>query len=63
MPNQQKPIVAITVPVSKAKELSGLGLTTIYDRIKTGELRSTLVGSRRLIFVDSLRALLERGAR
>lgn len=53
----------ITVPVSKAKELSGLGLTTLYERMKTGELRSTLVGSRRLVFLDSLRALLERGAR
>lgn len=53
----------ITVPVSKAKEMSGLGLTTLYDRMRTGELRSTVVGSRRLVFVESLRALLERRAR
>lgn len=63
MTTKQIPSGPITVPVSKAKELTGLGLTTLYQKMRDGELRSTLVGSRRLIFVDSIRALLERGAR
>lgn len=53
----------ITASVNRAREISGLGNTKIYELIKSGELRSTLVGTRRLIFVDSLRALLEKGAR
>ncbi|MHB2168020.1 excisionase family DNA-binding protein [Alsobacter sp. R-9] len=53
----------ITATVHRARELSGLGNTKIYELIRSGELRSTQVGTRRLIFVDSLRALLEKGVR
>lgn len=60
---QERLSAAITVPVARAREISGLGNTKIYELMKTGELKSTTVGSRRLVFVDSLRALLEKGAR
>jgi hypothetical protein len=55
--------IPITVPVVKAREICGLGNTKLYELIRSGKLRSTLVGSRRLIFVDSLRDLLEKGVR
>jgi hypothetical protein len=32
----------ITVPVAKAREISGLGNTKIYELIRSGELKSTL---------------------
>jgi hypothetical protein len=51
------------VPVAKAREISGLGNTKIYELIRSGELKSTTVRVRRLVFVASLRDLLERGAR
>ena len=54
---------AITVPVARAREISGLGNTKIYELIKTGELKSTTVGCRRLIFMDSLLTLLQKGTR
>lgn len=49
----------IVVSVAQARELlGGLGTTTIYSLMKTGELRSTSVGGRRLIYVASIRKLL-----
>jgi excisionase family DNA binding protein len=48
----------ITVTVPEARRISGLGNTTIYELIRTGKLKSTTVGTRRLIDFASLRDLL-----
>ena len=52
----------ITVSVAQARTMSGLGNSTIYELLRAGKIRSTQIGGRRLVFVDSLRALLESGA-
>lgn len=48
----------LTTTIAGAIEMSGIGRTTIYRLIKSGELKSVAVGRRRLIVVASLRALL-----
>jgi len=48
----------LTVTVAMAKNLSGLGNTTIWALIKTRKLESISVGRRRLIVFDSLQKLL-----
>lgn len=49
----------ISCTVKEAYAASGLGPTTIYALIATGELESVKVGRRRLIRVPSLRRLIE----
>jgi hypothetical protein len=48
----------LTVTVAMAREISGLGNTTIWALIKSGRLESTCVGHRRLIVYGSLEKLL-----
>lgn len=48
----------ITVTVTEAKRVTGLGNTTIYVLLGNGRLKSTKVGTRRLIYMDSIRELL-----
>lgn len=50
-----KPL-AVTVP--KAREISGLGNTTIWARIKDRTLETVCVGRRRLILYRSLERML-----
>jgi excisionase family DNA binding protein len=52
---QEKPV---TVTVQRAQAITGLGHTTIYALVKEGRLKSTTVGNRRLIFFESIEALL-----
>jgi Helix-turn-helix domain len=52
----------ITITIAKAREISGLGNTTLYALIRGGELKTTTVGKRRLVFFESLMALLEKYA-
>ena len=49
----------LAVPVKEALEMSSLGKTKLYELINSGALDSVTVGRKRLIKVDSLRALLE----
>jgi excisionase family DNA binding protein len=49
----------ITATVREACEMTGLGKTTLYEKIADGSLRSRAVGRRRLIEVESLRQLVE----
>lgn len=49
----------ITATIKEACEMSGLGKTTIYERIASGDLATVTVGRRRLVKVDSLLRLLE----
>ena len=51
----------ITVTIAEFRRLSGIGRSRIYELLKTGELESIHIGSRRLILIDSSRRLLERG--
>ena len=44
----------LTITVKQALELSGLGLTKLYELINSGELETVFVGRRRLITYRSL---------
>jgi excisionase family DNA binding protein len=50
--------VPATISVRHACELSGLGRTTVYKEISAGRIRSTKVGSRRLVIRQSLMEFL-----
>jgi excisionase family DNA binding protein len=49
----------LTCTIGEACDVTGLGRTTLYELIGTGRLRTTTVGRRRLVLVDSLLALLK----
>lgn len=49
----------ITATVKEACEMSGLGKTKLYELIGDGSVATTRIGRRRLVKVDSLRAVLE----
>lgn len=44
--------------VAEAAEVAGIGRTKLYAAIKSGDLRSTKKGGRRLVPVDALKAWL-----
>lgn len=48
----------ISVTVQIANEATGVSRSVLYEMIKAEELESTTVRGRRLIFVDSLLAVL-----
>ncbi len=52
----------ITCTVKRATDLSGLSKNLLYKYIAEKKLGSSVVGGRRLIFVDSLEALVRGGA-
>jgi excisionase family DNA binding protein len=52
----------VTVSVQRAKAITGLGHTTIYKLIDNGQLKSTKIGDRRLIFYASIEELLRQPA-
>lgn len=58
---QGLPEGAVTVTVAQAEAAIGLGRTTIDKLMKNGTLVRVKVGSRTLITVDSIRALLASG--
>ncbi|HLI00657.1 MAG TPA: helix-turn-helix domain-containing protein [Acidimicrobiales bacterium] len=45
----------LMVPIETAAEMLGLGRTTTFTLIKTGELPTITVGRRRLVPVDAVR--------
>lgn len=49
----------ITTTVKEACEMTGLGKTKLYELIGNGTVKTTTVGRRRLVTVDSIRALVE----
>ena len=51
-------ISPITVTVKTARKLTGLGNTSVWKLIKDGRFRSVQVGKRRLIYLNSIKALL-----
>jgi excisionase family DNA binding protein len=48
--------------VDETRAVTRLGLSTINSLIADGTLKSTRVGRRRLVFVDSVNALLNENA-
>jgi excisionase family DNA binding protein len=52
------PSVPLAVSPAEAGRLVGVGRTTIYAAISSGELRSLKIGTRRLVAVDALREWL-----
>jgi hypothetical protein len=55
-----EPNCIITAPVVEFCLISGLGRTKIYELLGEGTLASIKVGKRRLIVLDSYRALIRR---
>lgn len=51
-------LTPISLTISDACRVSGLGRTKLYELIRSGLLESTVVGGRRLIRYDSLNQLL-----
>ncbi|MGG7519776.1 helix-turn-helix domain-containing protein [Allorhizobium undicola] len=47
--------------VSDAAKMLSVGRTKIYDMLAKGQILSMRIGSRRLVKVDSIKALIERG--
>lgn len=45
----------LAVSPAEAARLAGIGRTTLYQALGSGELRSLKIGKRRLIMVDALR--------
>ena len=54
------PLRPISVSVPAAITLSGLGRTILYEKFKTGEIETVLIGDKRLVLVASLEAFIER---
>lgn len=53
-------ITKISYTIKEASAACGLGRTTIYGLIKTGELATVKIGARTLIRYKDLEALIER---
>ena len=62
-PRAPPDLTPITVTLATAKQLSGLGYTTLWGLIKDRKLETVHVGRRRLIIFRSLEALLVPDAR
>ena len=48
----------LAVSTHEAAHLAGVGRTTIYEAIQSGDLKSLKIGKRRLIRIDALQAWL-----
>jgi excisionase family DNA binding protein len=56
------PLEPLAYTINDATKVSGLGRSSIYKLIGSGELRSIVVAGRRLIPADALRELLQGAA-
>lgn len=50
----------IAVSPNEAARLCGIGRTTLYASLSSGQLKSVKIGTRRLITIDALRAWLHK---
>ena len=55
-----KSLTPIAVSPNEAARLSGVGRTTLYAALSSGQLRRIKIGTRRLIMVDAIRDWLLR---
>jgi excisionase family DNA binding protein len=60
-PGPQRHLDPIVVTTEEAKALLRIGHSKLAELIASGELRSTRLGARRLIYLESIRALLAAG--
>jgi excisionase family DNA binding protein len=51
-------VAQLTIAPDEAARVAGIGRTTLYRAISTGELKSLKIGKRRLIAVETLRTWL-----
>ena len=56
--NQAAQILAVSP--NEAARLCSIGRTTLYAALSSGDLKSTKIGTRRLITIDALRAWLKK---
>lgn len=50
----------ILCSVNEAAQMLGIGRTKIYDMLSKGDLTLMQIGTRRLVKIDSIKALIER---
>lgn len=58
--DRQTPIQPIAVSPNEAARIAGVGRTTLYAALKTGDLKSLKIGTRRLIKVTAIHDWLEQ---
>ena len=58
----QLPLDPLTVRISVAVRLTGIGRSKLYELIKTGDLQTVKIGTATLVTIASLRRLVERGS-
>ncbi|WP_319024353.1 helix-turn-helix domain-containing protein [Sphingobium sp. PNB] len=46
--------------MNDAAQMLGIGRTKIYEMLSKGDLASMQIGTRRLVKIDSIKALIER---
>ncbi|KXF90265.1 helix-turn-helix domain-containing protein [Phaeobacter inhibens] len=56
--NQATQVIAVSP--NEAARLCSIGRTTLYAALSSGDLKSTKIGTRRLITLDALREWLKR---
>jgi hypothetical protein len=61
-PPRLPPPQPVTTTIKGASAMTGLGLTKINELIAEQKLKSVCIGRRRLVFVDSIEALLNAAA-
>lgn len=52
----------ITCTITEACQAIGLGKTKVYDLIANGQLKTTMIGRRRLVMVSSILSLVAERA-
>jgi excisionase family DNA binding protein len=52
------PVAVLAVSPAEAGRLAGIGRTTIYHAISSGDLKSLKIGARRLVAIEALREWL-----
>lgn len=53
-------MVSMLCSVNEAAKMLGIGRTKIYGMLSKGDLASMQIGTRRLVKIDSIKALIER---
>jgi predicted DNA-binding transcriptional regulator AlpA len=59
MKPRASPSQPIVVSVDEGRRLAGIGRTKFYELIKQSKLKTVTIGRRRLVFIDSIREMLE----
>ena len=57
-----QPTAPMCVPINEAARLLSIGRTSVYELLKTGELRSRKVGNRTLVTMASIREFVGEDA-